>query len=202
MFTGIVSEIGIVTARHSDETSMRLSVHAPATTLGVSVGDSIAIDGVCLTAIDVDAEGFTVEAVAETLERTSLGSLDVGDRTNLERPVAASGRFDGHVVQGHVDGVASVLSVTAEGEAHRIRLAIPDSLSRYVVEKGSIALDGTSLTVTAVSDPGADSAWVEVVLIPHTILATALGSKGPGSRVNVEVDIIAKYVERMTEMKP
>jgi riboflavin synthase len=200
MFTGIVSEIGVVTQRSDENRSMRIVVRAPATSSGVSVGDSIAVNGVCLTAIDVTPDTFTVEAVAETLNRTSLGAIRAEDRVNLERPVPAMGRFDGHVVQGHIDGVATVASVDAEGESHRVRLVLPDDLSRYVVEKGSIALDGTSLTVTAVSAPGAPSSWVEVVLIPHTIDATALGSRSPGDRVNVEVDILAKYVERITEM--
>lgn len=200
MFTGIVSEIGVVTNRIVDGMTMRLTVRAPTTSSDASIGDSIAVNGVCLTAIAATAEEFVVEAVAETLERTSLGQVEVGDRLNLERPVRASGRFDGHVVQGHVDGVATVVSVSAEGSAHRVRLDIPDRLGRYTVEKGSIALDGTSLTLTAVSPAGGTSPWVEVVLIPHTIEATSLGSKHPGDPVNVEVDIIAKYVERMTEM--
>ena len=200
MFTGIVSEIGVVTARVDDGMTMRITVRAPATSSDAAVGDSIAINGVCLTAIAVTAEEFVVEAVAETIGRTSIGSVGAGDKLNLERPVQVSGRFDGHVVQGHVDGVATVVSVSVEGSAHRVRLDIPARLSRYVVEKGSIALDGTSLTLTAVSAPGNASPWVEVVLIPHTIEATSLGSKHPGDPVNVEVDIIAKYVERMTEM--
>jgi riboflavin synthase len=202
MFTGIVSEIGVVTQRTDGDGSMRIVVHAPTTSSGVSVGDSIAVNGVCLTAIDVTPDTFTVEAVAETLDRTSLGGITADDRVNLERPVGASGRFDGHIVQGHIDGVATVDTVKPEGESHRVRLELPNDLSRYVVEKGSIALDGTSLTVTAVSAPGEPASWVEVVLIPHTIDATALGSRSAGDRVNVEVDILAKYVERITEMKP
>ena len=202
MFTGIVSEIGVVTGRTEEDRLMRLVVRAPAMSPGVSVGDSISINGVCLTAIDVTADAFTAEAVEETLNRTALGTIAVDDRVNLERPVAALGRFDGHIVQGHVDGVASVLSVTQEGDAQRLRLALPADLSRYVVEKGSIALDGTSLTVTAVSALQDPSPWVEVVLIPHTITATALGSRSAGDQVNVEVDILAKYIERMTEMNP
>jgi riboflavin synthase len=202
MFTGIVSEIGVVVALIEGDESLRFAVQAPETVVDLGIGDSVAINGVCLTAIEVTDTGFTVEAVLETLERTSLRSVMENEQVNLERPVAASGRFDGHVVQGHVDGVASVVSVVTEGGSQRIRFAIPSDLSRYVVEKGSVALDGTSLTVTAVSAPSEVSHWVEVVLIPHTIDATALGSRKPGDRVNVEVDIIAKYVERMTEMNP
>ena len=202
MFTGIISEVGVVTGSDAEDESMRIIVRAPTTVPGVAVGDSIAINGVCLTAVKVSGSDFTVEAVAETLQRTSLGSIEVGERVNLERPVSVSGRFDGHMVQGHVDGVAAVASVAVEGPSQRIRLSIPDSLSRYVVEKGSIALDGTSLTVTAVSNPGDPSPWIEVVLIPHTIDATALGTRGPGDLVNVEVDILAKYIERLTETRP
>ena len=202
MFTGIVSEVGVVTATNAGEESMRIIVRAPMTAPGVTVGDSIAINGVCLTAVEVSGSDFTVEAVAETLQRTSLGSIEVDERVNLERPVSASGSFDGHMVQGHVDGVAAVTSVVAEGPSQRIRLSIPDSLSRYVVAKGSIALDGTSLTVTAVSNPDEPSPWIEVVLIPHTIDATALGAREPGDLVNVEVDILAKYIERLTETRP
>ena len=202
MFTGIVSEVGVVTAIDAGDESMRIIVRGPMTAPGVAVGDSIAINGVCLTAVEVSGSDFAVEAVAETLQRTSLGSIEVDERVNLERPMSASGRFDGHMVQGHVDGVAAVASVVVEGPSQRIRLSIPDSLSRYVVEKGSIALDGTSLTVTAVSRPDDPSPWVEVVLIPHTIDATALGTREPGDLVNVEVDILAKYIERLTETRP
>ncbi len=202
MFTGIVSEIGVVSERTDGDRSMRIVVYAPGTVEGANVGDSISVNGVCLTAIEISDEGFTVEAVSETLERTSLGSIQAGDRLNLERPVSASGRFDGHVVQGHVDGVATVVSVVHEGTSHRVRYALPANLARYVVEKGSIALDGTSLTITAVSPPRDEEPWIEVVLIPHTIAATALGIREPGDPVNVEVDILAKYIERMTEMSP
>jgi riboflavin synthase len=202
MFTGIVSELGTVTARIDDDQLMRIVIGAPLTAVGVAVGDSIAVNGVCLTATDVTSHDFTVEAVAETLHRTSLGHTDVGDRVNLERPVPVSGRYDGHVVQGHVDGVATVLSVAAEGASRRMRVAMPESLARYVVEKGSVALDGTSLTITGVSQPGDPSPWIEVVLIPHTIEASALGVRTPGDLVNVEVDILAKYIERLTETRP
>lgn len=202
MFTGIVSEIGVVSERIDGDRTMRIVVYAPGTAEGATVGDSISINGVCLTAIEISDEGFTVEAVSETLERTSIGSIQAGERLNLERPVSASGRFDGHVVQGHVDGVATVVSVEHEGSSRRVRYALPGNLARYVVEKGSIALDGTSLTITAVSPPLYEEPWIEVVLIPHTIAATALGMRVPGDPVNVEVDILAKYIERMMEMSP
>lgn len=200
MFTGIISELGVVTGRVDEDQLMRITVRAPTTCVGLAIGDSVAVNGVCLTAIGVAGETFTVEAVAETLERTSLDSIDLDDRVNLERPVSASGRYDGHVVQGHVDGVAVVLSVELEGASHRMRFDLPGALSRYVVEKGSIALDGTSLTITAVSTPDSPSPWFDVVLIPHTIEATALGARLPGDRVNVEIDILAKYIERLMEM--
>jgi riboflavin synthase len=199
MFTGIISELGVVTGRVDEDQLLRITVRAPATCVALAIGDSIAVNGVCLTAIGVTGEDFTVEAVAETLERTSLGSIELDERVNLERPVSASGRYDGHVVQGHVDGVAEVISVQFEGTSQRMRFALPGALSRYVVEKGSIALDGTSLTLTAVSAPDDPSPWIEVVLIPHTIDATALGASVPGDPVNVEIDILAKYIERLTE---
>jgi len=199
MFTGIISELGVIDGRVDEDGLMRITVRAPATSDGLSIGDSIAVNGVCLTAIGVGDENFTVEAVAETLERTSLGEIELDERVNLERPVSASGRYDGHVVQGHVDGVAAVVSVQFEGASQRMRFDLPETLGRYVVEKGSIALDGTSLTITAVSAPNDPSPWVEVVLIPHTIDATALGARTPGDSVNVEIDIFAKYIERLTE---
>ena len=174
MFTGIVSELGTVTEVAATPAGRRLTVHAPSSSAGMAVGDSIAVNGVC---------------------------LNVGDRVDLERPMAASGRFDGHIVQGHVDGVGSVVSIAAEGEAWRIRIALPDSLAAYVVEKGSITVDGVSLTVTAAAEPGASPAWFEVVLIPHTLEVTVLGLREVGSRVNLEMDVIAKYIERLMEVR-
>jgi riboflavin synthase alpha subunit len=173
---------------------------APDTVASVETGDSVAVNGVCLTATSVTDRTFSCEAVAETLDRTNLGQLAEGTRVNLERPMQASGRFDGHVVQGHVDGVGTVATVVAEGEAQRVRIRIPLALARYAVEKGSIAIDGTSLTVTAVSTAGDQNAWVEIVLIPHTIESTVLGSKPVGDSVNLEMDVFAKYIERMMEM--
>lgn len=201
MFTGIVTELGTVVARESTRSGRRLSIEAPGTTKDLAVGDSIAVNGVCLTAIRVDGAEFVVEAVAETLDRSNLGLLDVGHRVDLERPTPVAGRFDGHVVQGHVDGVGVVASRRAEGDATRTRISAPASLARYVVEKGSVALDGVSLTVTAVSPLGRDHdpAWFDVVLIPHTLDVTILGDRMPGDAVNIEVDVLAKYVERILE---
>jgi riboflavin synthase len=196
MFTGIVTERGTVGGIVPTDGGVRLSIAAPETAVGLVVGDSVAVSGVCLTALAVDESGFEAEAVAETLARTTLGALGVGDVVNLERPVLAGGRLDGHVVQGHVDGVAVVGSVTAEGESTRVRFDAPAGLLGYVAEKGSVALDGVSLTVTAVDRTG-----FEVVLIPHTRAATTLGAATPGARVNLEVDVLAKYVERLMEAR-
>lgn len=192
MFTGIVTETGKVEAVKSIDGGRRLVVAAADVLTDLAVGDSIALNGVCLTAVTVSPSAFEVEAVTETLDRSNLGSLASGDIVNLERPVLATGRLDGHVVQGHVDGVGVVVDVAVEGEAHRFRVTVEPSLLRYIVEKGSVAVDGTSLTVTAVGDT-----MFEFVLIPHTLDVTVLGERTIGDEVNVEVDILAKYVERM-----
>lgn len=200
MFTGIVTELGAVTEVTSKAGAITFHIRAPDTTRTLRVGDSIAINGVCLTAVDLDSQSFVVHAVQETLTRTSLGALAEGDHVNLERPMAANGRFDGHIVQGHVDGVGSIASLTNEGTSTRVRVDVGAEIARYIVEKGSICLDGTSLTVTAVTstEPSAgEMSWFEVVLIPHTMEVTAFGERRPGDLVNVEVDVIAKYVERM-----
>jgi riboflavin synthase len=197
MFTGIVTELGTVKSVVRIEGARRLTVEAPDTVSGASIGDSIAVNGVCLTAIDFTNSSFSVEVVDESLARSSLGSLAVGDAVNLERPMLANGRFDGHIVQGHVDGVGRVVGIQPEGSAARYRIAIPRDLSRYVVEKGSITVDGTSLTITAVCDIDAPDAWFEIVLIPHTLEVTVLGRAKQGTQVNLEVDVIAKYLERM-----
>lgn len=204
MFTGIVAGLGTVVDIDDVDTGRRLRLRGGALLEGLTVGDSVAIDGVCLTAtgIEPDTGGvvFTVDVVGETLARTTLGQLAAGDRVDLERPMAAHGRFDGHIVQGHVDGVGEVVQIHPEGEARRVRVALPSELARYVVEKGSVALDGVSLTVTATA-PAHDGSWLEVVLIPHTLEVTALGDRQVGSKVNVEVDVLAKYVERLLEAR-
>ncbi len=197
MFTGIVTERGTVAATEAIDGGVRLTIDATRTLDSLAVGDSVAVNGVCLTVVDLDNARFAVEVVNESLERTALGSLGPGSPVNLERPLAADGRFDGHIVQGHVDGVGVVTRVLGEGEASRLRIGMAPELARYIVEKGSVTVDGTSLTVTAVSDPGDDDAWFEIVLIPHTLDATIFGSIAPGMAVNLEVDVIAKYVERM-----
>ena len=197
MFTGIVTELGAITSIVRGSGATELTVEAPRTAAEMAIGGSVALNGVCLTAVDVEPSTFSVEVVDESLSRTSLGELSRGDIVNLERPMAASSRFDGHIVQGHVDGIGTVVSIIQEGEASRMRIALSSDLSRFTVEKGSIAVDGTSLTVTAVSEMGASDAWFEIVLIPHTLAVTVLGQADVGSVVNLETDVIAKYLERM-----
>jgi riboflavin synthase len=198
MFTGIVAEVGRVQRVERTETGSRLVIEGVRTVELLSVGDSVAVNGVCLTAVAVGEDTFEVDAVGETLERSNLGGIGVGVGVNLERPVAsANGRFDGHMVQGHVDGVGTIESIDVEGQAKRIRVAAPPSLAPYLVEKGAVTIDGVSLTITAVSPPEADETWFEVVLIPHTLEVTILASWSTGDRVNIESDIFAKYVERL-----
>jgi riboflavin synthase len=192
MFTGIVSDVGLVTAVGDHDGRRTISIEAPALADGLATGDSVAVNGVCLTVVDPRSTGFAVEVVPESLSRSNLGDLETGSQVDLERPVAAAGRFDGHVVQGHVDTVAIVRSQDTDGDSVRMWLDLGPAHLRYVVEKGSIALDGVSLTVSGVDDAG-----LEVVLIPHTLAHTVLGQRAPGDRVNVEVDILAKYVERL-----
>ena len=199
MFTGIVTEMGVVTASIPSSAGRSLEIAAPRTAEGLAVGDSVAVDGVCLTAVMTGEGRFAVDVVHETLDRTGLGALVAGSRVNLERPMAAADRFDGHIVQGHVDGVGTVVAVADEGASRRMRIAMPEAVARYVVEKGSITVDGVSLTVTAVSPLRGEEHVFEIALIPHTLDVTVLGLKGPGDFVNIEVDVLAKYVERMLE---
>ena len=196
MFTGIITELGTVHKATTTDGGLRLVLDGAITTGTLTVGDSVAVAGACLTVIAVDGTRFEVEAVAETLGRTNLGSLEPGDQVNLERPLAATGRLDGHFVQGHVDGTVTVRTVTTEGDARRVWVDASPDLVGYVVEKGSVALDGVSLTVSAV-----DGAGFEVVLIPHTRQVTSLGAAGAGVRLNLEVDILAKYVARLLEVR-
>ena len=193
MFTGIVEAIGEVRSVEETETGRRLEIVEPHVLADIAIGDSVAVNGVCLTAVRAGAGSMTVEVVQESLDRSNLGSVAPGTRVNIERPMPASGRFDGHIVQGHVDGVGEVVVIEPEGEARRVRVAVPDDLARYIVEKGSITVDGVSLTVTAVGP----EAWFEIVLIPHTLEVTVLEGRRLGDRVNLEVDVLAKYVERL-----
>lgn len=193
MFTGIVAELGTVTRVAETATGRRLEIDGGGLVGDMNVGDSIAVNGVCLTAVGIAGSCVTVEVVQESLDRSNLGLLAVGSRIDLERPMAASGRFDGHIVQGHVDGVGTVEAIASEGDAVRMRISLTGELARYVVEKGSVTVDGVSLTVTAV---GAGP-WLEIVLIPHTLEVTVLGLREPGDKVNLEMDVLAKYVERL-----
>lgn len=197
MFTGIVTELGRLAAMDESEEVVRLVVEAPKTSEGLAIGESVAVNGVCLTAVGIEGDLVSFDAVPETMERSSLGALDVDRTVNLERPTPADGRFDGHIVQGHVDGVGTITSIKSEADSVRLRVSLPRDLARYVVEKGSIAVDGTSLTLTGVSEASADDGWIEFVLIPHTLVETVFGWKTVGDTVNLEVDVIAKYVERM-----
>lgn len=192
MFTGIVEHLGTAANVADFERGRTLTLDAGPVADGVAVGDSIALNGICLTVVTIDDSLISFEAIGETLDRTNLGEVKVGDRVNLERPMGAGGRFDGHIVQGHVDGVGTLRSVVADGEGRRLWIDLDDSLLRYVVEKGSITVDGVSLTVATV-----DSEGLEVALIPHTLSVTTLGFRTPGDRVNIEVDVVAKYVERL-----
>ncbi len=191
MFTGLIQDVGKVESVDSDADGARLRI-ATKLSPGIGRGDSVAVDGICLTASEVDASGFETEAMNQTLEVTALRGLEAGSKVNLELAMKASDRLGGHIVQGHVDGLGEVTSVEADGFAKRLRVALRPELLRYVVEKGSIALSGVSLTVVALGEH-----WVEVSLIPETLERTNLGEVGPGRKINVECDLVAKYVERI-----
>ena len=192
MFTGIVEELGEVVALEHGTDSARLSVRGPLVTQDVGLGDSVSVNGVCLTVTDLTDDVFGVDVMAVTLARSSLAALAAGERVNLERAMRADGRFGGHVVQGHVDGVGEVLARVPGERWEVVRVSLPEALRRYVVEKGSVAVDGTSLTVSSVLPDG-----FEVSLIPTTLAATTLGHRAVGDVVNLEVDVLAKYVERL-----
>lgn len=192
MFTGIVEELGEVTAVENLGDSCRFRLRGPVVTDGSKHGDSIAVNGVCLTVVEREGDEFTADVMAETLNRSSLGALAAGSRVNLERTVAVGGRLGGHIVQGHVDGTGAILGREASEHWEVITISLPANLTRYVVEKGSITVDGVSLTVV---DAGTD--YFTISLIPTTLALTTLGTKGPGDPVNLEVDVIAKYVERL-----
>jgi riboflavin synthase len=192
VFTGLVEEGGRIREVRPAEGGARLRIGARRVLEGLEPGDSVAVNGACLTAVEIDAEGFAVDCVAETLRRTTLGGLGVGDAVNLERPLRLGDRLDGHLVQGHVDGVGHVRAVRTEGESAILEVAAPGALLRYIVEKGSITVDGVSLTVAARRP---DS--FTVALIPHTMEVTTLGPQALERPVNLEVDVVAKYVESL-----
>ena len=203
MFTGIIEELGAVETIEQLPDSARVTVRAPLVTSDAGHGASIAVNGVCLTVVSLADGTFTADVMRETLDRSSLGRLSPGDPVNLERPVRLQDRLGGHVVQGHVDGMGTVLTRTPGERWEVVRIALPAALRRYVVEKGSVTVDGVSLTVSAVSavsavsDARTEPPWFEVSLIPTTLELTTLGRARPGSRVNLEVDVLAKYVETL-----
>src|SRR5271156_3449228 len=200
MFTGIVEELGAVTGRDALADAARLTIRGPVVTADAGHGDSIAVNGVCLTVVELLVDGqFTADVMAESLGRSNLGELAVGSRVNLERAAALNSRLGGHIVQGHVDGSGQVVARTPSEHWEVVRIEVPAAVARYVVEKGSITVDGISLTVSGLGAEPRD--WFEVSLIPTTRELTTLGTAPVGSQVNLEVDVIAKYVERLMTQK-
>jgi riboflavin synthase len=199
MFTGLVEEVGTIRARTDVDGAAVLSVAAGTVLEGLAPGDSVSVAGVCLTVTDLDDAGFAADVMPESLRRTTLGGLTAGRRVNLERAVRADGRLGGHIVQGHVDGTAEVLEVRPGDEWRVIRFTLPDALAALVVDKGSISVDGVSLTVSALGDEP-EGSWFEVSLIPETLTATTLGGLAVGDRVNLETDVLARHVQRMLRL--
>lgn len=197
MFTGIIEELGSVESIDLATDSARIRIAAKRVLDDVKHGASIAVDGCCLTVVAFGPDWFEADVMQESLRRTSIGLLSPGSQVNLERPVTQAGRLGGHAVQGHVDGKAVIARRTPGQRWEEVEFQIPDSLAPYLVEKGSIAVDGVSLTIVAVSDPAAELAWFTVSLIPETLAATTLGRKQVGDQVNIEVDVLAKHVERL-----
>lgn len=191
MFTGLIEDVGIVDSLDRGEDGARLRISTELAS-EISVGDSVAVDGCCLTATAVESGGFETEAMNQTLEVTALGGVDEGAKVNLELAMKVGDRLGGHIVQGHVDGVGTVASIEDDGFARRVRTTLPTRLLRFTVDKGSITLNGVSLTVAALGD-----SWAEVSLIPETLERTNLADLAPGDRLNVECDVVAKYVERL-----
>jgi len=197
MFTGIVEELGSVRGVYPVGDGARIEIAATQVLAGTAIGSSIAVNGCCLTVVELGEGGFAADAVTETLRRTALGWLTPGDPVNLERPARLDDRLGGHLVQGHVDAVGTIRARERQADgSQRVEFSAPDSVVRYVVEKGSIAVDGISLTVAAVADRG-----FAVAVIPHTLAVTTLGTKRDGDPVNLEVDILAKYVERLLQQE-
>jgi riboflavin synthase len=196
MFTGIIEELGKVKAIEIQPDALRITIEGPLVVSDVKRGDSISVSGACLTAVEHDATSFTADVMQETLKLTSLDGIKVGDPVNLERAMTAATRFGGHVVLGHVDGVGEVISREPSENWEWVRVSIPKELMKYVVLKGSITIDGISLTVNEMGDD-----YIGLSLIPETLAVTTLGSKQPGSKVNVEVDVMAKHIERLIEAR-
>ena len=202
MFTGIVEEIGAVTAVAPSGDGVRLTVRAPKAVSDAAHGDSIAVSGVCLTVVDRGEDWFTADVMKQTLDMSTLEGVADGRVVNLERATAAHGRLGGHIVQGHIDGTGELLEVRPGEQWRVLRIALPSSLAPLVVDKGSIAVDGVSLTVSAVSASHAAEQWFEVSLIPETLEATTLGARVAGDRVNLETDILARHVQRLLAFTP
>jgi riboflavin synthase len=193
MFTGLIQEVGLVRKTNKQGHDLRLTLQAPLLSSRVKLGDSVAVNGCCLTVVDIQTSLLAFQAVPETLNRTVLGLLQEGSKVNLELPLTLSDPLGGHFVQGHVDGLAEITAIDPEGQGVRMAVKVPQNLSRYMVEKGSIALNGISLTIAALQGN-----QLEVALIPHTLQNTDLGSKKVGDLLHVEVDILAKYVEKLS----
>ena len=202
MFTGIVEEIGAVTAVAPSGDGVRLTIRAPKAVSDAAHGDSIAVSGVCLTVVDRGEDWFTADVMKQTLDMSTLEGVADGRVVNLERATAAHGRLGGHIVQGHIDGTGELLEVRPGEQWRVLRIALPSSLAPLVVDKGSIAVDGVSLTVSAVSAADATEQWFEVSLIPETLEATTLGARATGDRVNLETDILARHVQRLLAFTP
>lgn len=199
MFTGIIEELGEVVSFERSGDAWRLTVRGPLAVSDASHGDSIAVDGLCLTVVDQTADAFTADVMQISVDMSTLGDRTPGDRVNLERAAAVGDRLGGHIVQGHIDGTAEVLSIV-EGDGQRtVRISLDAAHAHLVVRKGSIAVDGISLTTSAVSDPSEAQQWFEVSLIPETLASTTLGFRSVGDRVNLETDIVARHVERMLQ---
>ena len=196
MFTGIVEELGVVKSIEKQNDALRITVEGPLVVSDIKRGDSIAVSGTCLTAVEHDNQSFTADVMLETLKRTSLDGIKVGDSVNLERAMTAATRFGGHVVQGHVDGVGEIISREPSDNWEWLRVRIPAELMKYVVLKGSITIDGVSLTVNEVGED-----FIGLSLIPETLEKTTLGSKAIGAKVNIEADVMAKHIERLLEAR-
>lgn len=194
MFTGIVEQVGTITEAVETQTGRRVVISSPGLD-DLAVGGSISVNGVCLTAVDTGADTVAVDVIPETLHRSNLGSLGLASKVNLELAMQASGRFDGHIVQGHVDGVGTITGIDRNRDGGVVMtFDTPEPLRRYLVEKGSVTVDGVSLTIAGVTDRG-----FTVALIPHTLEVTTLGLRSPGEEVNLEMDVLAKYVERLVK---
>ncbi|MBF4561614.1 riboflavin synthase [Microbacterium sp. VKM Ac-2870] len=202
MFTGIIEERGEIVAIEPSGDGVRLTVRAPLSVSDAHHGDSISVSGVCLTVVDQGDDWFTADVMRQSLDMATLGAFGPGTRVNLERAMAAHGRLGGHIVQGHVDGTGTVLEVRPGAEWRVIRISLPADLAPLVVDKGSIAVDGVSLTVSNASDADAPDAWFEVSLIPETLEATTLGARIAGDAVNLETDILARHVQRLLAFTP